>query len=88
MDELSRQPLKGRAAISNESSRFERERRVLTDDGWGGEDLLAEPVRTVASPIRLSKTPVRYDRPPPALGADTEEVLGGLSLETGTAAAR
>ncbi|HEV7226997.1 CaiB/BaiF CoA-transferase family protein [Brevundimonas sp.] len=39
---------------------------------------LSAPVRTVASPIRLSKTPVRYDRPPPALGADTEEVLGGL----------
>jgi crotonobetainyl-CoA:carnitine CoA-transferase CaiB-like acyl-CoA transferase len=51
------------------------------------EDLSA-PVRTVASPIRLSKTPVRYDRPPPALGADTEEVLGGLSPTAGTAAAR
>jgi len=37
---------------------------------------LAAPVRTVASPIRLSKTPVRYDRPPPALGEHTEEVLG------------
>ncbi|MBX9576634.1 MAG: CoA transferase [Caulobacteraceae bacterium] len=40
---------------------------------------LTAPVRTVASPIRLSKTPVAYDRPPPALGADTEEVLGGLN---------
>ena len=30
----------------------------------------------VASPIRLSATPVQYDRPPPALGADTEAVLG------------
>ncbi|MFC0633913.1 CaiB/BaiF CoA transferase family protein [Brevundimonas balnearis] len=40
------------------------------------EDLSA-PVRTVASPIRLSKTPVAYDRPPPALGADTQAVLGG-----------
>jgi crotonobetainyl-CoA:carnitine CoA-transferase CaiB-like acyl-CoA transferase len=39
---------------------------------------LSAPVRTVASPIRLSKTPVAYDRPPPALGADTEEVLNGL----------
>jgi crotonobetainyl-CoA:carnitine CoA-transferase CaiB-like acyl-CoA transferase len=39
---------------------------------------LSAPVRTVASPIRLSKTPVRYDRPPPALGADTDEVLGAL----------
>ncbi|MDQ8028491.1 MAG: CaiB/BaiF CoA-transferase family protein [Brevundimonas sp.] len=36
------------------------------------------PVRTVASPIRMSKTPVSYDRAPPALGADTDEVLGGL----------
>lgn len=39
---------------------------------------LAGPVRTVASPLRLSRTPVRYDRPPPALGADTEAVLGEL----------
>ena len=38
------------------------------------------PVRTVASPIRLSKTPVRYDRPPPALGQDTDAVLGKLDL--------
>ncbi len=37
---------------------------------------LANPVRTVASPIRMSATPVRYDLPPPALGADTDEVLG------------
>ena len=33
MDEIRRRPLKGRGAISNESSRFERERRVLVDDG-------------------------------------------------------
>ncbi len=36
---------------------------------------LADPVRTVASPLRLSATPVSYDRPPPALGADTNAVL-------------
>lgn len=35
-------------------------------------------VRTVASPIRMSRTPVTYDLPPPALGADTEDVLGTL----------
>ena len=39
---------------------------------------LSVPVRTVASPIRLSVTPVAYDRPPPALGADNDEVLGAL----------
>ena len=49
---------------------------------------LSAPVRTVASPIRLSKTPVRYDRPPPALGADTDEVLGGISPTADTAATR
>lgn len=38
---------------------------------------LSEAVRTVASPIRLSQTPVAYDRAPPALGADTDEVLAG-----------
>ncbi|MGF7208795.1 DNA repair photolyase [Skermanella aerolata] len=40
MDEIWRTALKGRGAISNESSRFERERRVLVDDGWDarGED--------------------------------------------------
>ncbi|SFS31355.1 CaiB/BaiF CoA transferase family protein [Brevundimonas viscosa] len=40
---------------------------------------LAAPVRTVASPIRMSRTPVAYDRAPPTLGADTDEVLGGLT---------
>lgn len=37
---------------------------------------LAERVQTVASPMRLSKTPVSYRWAPPALGADTEAVLG------------
>ncbi|MBX9616775.1 MAG: CoA transferase [Caulobacteraceae bacterium] len=41
---------------------------------------LSGPVRTVASPIRMSATPVVYDRPPPALGQDTEAVLGSLGL--------
>jgi crotonobetainyl-CoA:carnitine CoA-transferase CaiB-like acyl-CoA transferase len=39
-------------------------------------DGLSKPVRSVASPIRLSTTPPTYDRPPPALGADTDTVLG------------
>ncbi len=39
---------------------------------------LARPIKSVASPIRLSATPVTYERPPPALGADTAEVLHRL----------
>ncbi|MDX1484665.1 MAG: PA0069 family radical SAM protein [Alphaproteobacteria bacterium] len=31
-------PLKGRGAVSNATGRFERERRVRVDDGWGGPD--------------------------------------------------
>jgi crotonobetainyl-CoA:carnitine CoA-transferase CaiB-like acyl-CoA transferase len=32
----------------------------------------------VANPIRLSATPVSYDKPPPALGEGTDEVLRSL----------
>ena len=39
------------------------------------------PVKTVASPIRLSKTPVAYDAAPPALGQDTDDVLGAMGLD-------
>jgi crotonobetainyl-CoA:carnitine CoA-transferase CaiB-like acyl-CoA transferase len=35
-------------------------------------------VPQVASPLRLSGSPVRYERPPPALGADTEDLLSWL----------
>ena len=35
----------------------------------------------LASPLRFSRTPVRYRRPPPALGADTDAVLGELGLD-------
>jgi crotonobetainyl-CoA:carnitine CoA-transferase CaiB-like acyl-CoA transferase len=35
----------------------------------------SEPaVATLSSPLRLGTTPVRYDRPPPALGVDSDEV--------------
>jgi crotonobetainyl-CoA:carnitine CoA-transferase CaiB-like acyl-CoA transferase len=43
---------------------------------------LAGSVPSVASPLRLSKTPVQYRHAPPALGADTREVLGGLAGES------
>ena len=45
---------------------------------------LEAKVQSVASPMRLSATPVSYRTPPPALGQDTEAVLGaqlGLSPE-------
>jgi crotonobetainyl-CoA:carnitine CoA-transferase CaiB-like acyl-CoA transferase len=40
----------------------------------------ADGVKTpgVANPLRLSQTPVGYDRPPPALGADTREILASV----------
>ena len=37
------------------------------------------PVALPASPIRLSGTPVRYRTPPPAVGADTGDVLDWLA---------
>lgn len=69
MDEIRRPALKGRGAISNEGSRFERERRVLVDDGWSENEALAEPVRTVVqddtarSVISRNRSPdIPFDR--------------------------
>ena len=38
-------------------------------------DPVLGPVALVANPIRYSASPVRYDRAPPALGADSDEIL-------------
>jgi crotonobetainyl-CoA:carnitine CoA-transferase CaiB-like acyl-CoA transferase len=42
-------------------------------------------VPQVANPLRLSRTPVGYHRPPPPLGADTDDVLGWLAAEVAAA---
>ena len=39
-------------------------------------------VPTVANPIAMSRTPASHRLPPPELGADTEDVLGGLEPES------
>jgi DNA repair photolyase len=68
MDEIARRALKGRGAIGNESSRFERERRVLVDDGWsgawgpGGDEDLA-PLRTTVSDDASRTIIARNDSP-------------------------
>ena len=38
--------LKGRGARSNDSSRYDRERRVGFDDGWGQDDEAPPPIKT------------------------------------------
>ena len=48
MDEvLADRARKGRGAVSNATGRFEPERRVLTDDGWGSADARVAPLETV-----------------------------------------
>jgi DNA repair photolyase len=47
MDErLADRARKGRGAVSNETGRFEPERRILTDDGWGAADEALPPLET------------------------------------------
>src|SRR5436309_1070231 len=43
----------------------------------------AQPVRQLGVPIKLSRTPGAADKPGPALGEHTDEVLGSLGYSTG-----
>ncbi|WP_372399017.1 PA0069 family radical SAM protein [Azospirillum sp. HJ39] len=67
-DEIRRPPVKGRGAVSNATGRYERETRVLTDDGWtgyeeGGNGALSDPVRTIVSPASARSIIARNESP-------------------------
>jgi DNA repair photolyase len=54
---------KGRGAVSNDSGRFEAEKRVAFDDGWGSSDKEPMPLRTTLS-IDATRTIIaRNDSP-------------------------
>jgi crotonobetainyl-CoA:carnitine CoA-transferase CaiB-like acyl-CoA transferase len=40
------------------------------------------PVRQVGFPIAMSRTPAAIERPAPALGEQTDEVLGGIGYDS------
>ncbi len=56
-------PRKGRGAASNSSGRFETERRVPFDDGWGSTDLEPLPLTTVLSVDATRTIIARNDSP-------------------------
>jgi crotonobetainyl-CoA:carnitine CoA-transferase CaiB-like acyl-CoA transferase len=65
--------------------------QVFKDPHVKHRGLLIEQTRSdgvkipgVASPLRLQGTPVTYDRPPPALGEHTDEVLGKILGKSAT----
>ncbi len=62
--QISDRPRKGRGALSNRSGRFERDRRVLTDDGWGTHETDARPpMRTELRVDRSRSIITRNDSP-------------------------
>ena len=61
---------------------------ALDDPQLAARDMIIElphptlgPVQTLGNPIKLSQTPAQMDRPPPALGEHTKEVLESFGLE-------
>ncbi|HXQ49623.1 MAG TPA: PA0069 family radical SAM protein [Stellaceae bacterium] len=64
MDEpLAPQPRKGRGAVSNATGRFEPERRVLVDDGWGSADAAPPPLDMVFARDSAKTIIARNDSP-------------------------
>ncbi len=64
MDEvLPDRARKGRGAVSNETGRFEPERRELTDDGWGSADETPPPLDTVYGRDTAKTIIARNDSP-------------------------
>jgi crotonobetainyl-CoA:carnitine CoA-transferase CaiB-like acyl-CoA transferase len=75
---VSAMPVLGPDDIRRDAHLAARGALVTIDDPEIG------PVRHVANPLRLGRTPLAPPRPAPALGADTEDVLGrvlGLAPE-------
>src|SRR5689334_18687127 len=66
MDEIPTRLRKGRGAVSNASSRYDREARVQTDDGWGNDpdaDPDLPPLRTTVMPD-ASRTVIAHNKSP------------------------
>ena len=55
--------LKGRGARSNDSSRYDQERRVGFDDGWGSEDEAPPPLKTQVTRDSTRTIIARNDSP-------------------------
>ena len=60
---VARTSRKGRGAASNESGRFEAERRVAFDDGWCGTDTNPPPLQTVLTADATRTIIARNDSP-------------------------
>ncbi|HUB95910.1 MAG TPA: PA0069 family radical SAM protein [Stellaceae bacterium] len=62
-ERLGERARKGRGAVSNETGRFEPERRIRTDDGWGGADEAPMPLDTVYAKDTARTIITRNDSP-------------------------